>query len=270
MAAQHAPAGDYSTRYKFNGKELDQATGLYYYGARYYDPKISTWLSLDPLADKMRRHSPYNYAFDNPVYFIDPDGMAPEDIIVRNKADRAAVLKKINSKAAGSYRFDDNGKLYQYESGSPDSGSYYYADRLNEGIESDKIILIEINENPNVPIGIAKDGVNIDYDESKTFNIDANVGGGITFGAEGTNADVFISGNENTNLKDTDGKPLEDKSADILMHELVSHAVPIVTGNDQGNAVEEENKVRAQYPKGKQQLRASESTKNHPKCRGCN
>ena len=73
MAAQHA-GGDYATRYKFNGKELDPQTGYYYYGARYYDPVVSRWLSVDPLTEKYPGLSPYNYTANNPVMLVDPDG----------------------------------------------------------------------------------------------------------------------------------------------------------------------------------------------------
>ncbi|SMC46161.1 RHS repeat-associated core domain-containing protein [Moheibacter sediminis] len=60
--------------YKFNGKELDEETGWYYYGARYYDARTSVWLSVDPLAEKYPNISPYAYCAQNPIVFIDPDG----------------------------------------------------------------------------------------------------------------------------------------------------------------------------------------------------
>ncbi|MGK4002230.1 RHS repeat-associated core domain-containing protein [Sorangium sp. So ce1036] len=72
--------------YVFTGKELDQATGLYYFGARYYDPRINTWLSPDPILDEYMAGGPgagvfnpgnlglYSYTLNNPVNLVDPDG----------------------------------------------------------------------------------------------------------------------------------------------------------------------------------------------------
>ena len=62
------------TPYLFNGKELDEETGLYYYGARYYDGRTSVFLSVDPLAEKFPGISSYAFVANNPVRFIDPNG----------------------------------------------------------------------------------------------------------------------------------------------------------------------------------------------------
>jgi len=64
----------WATPYKFNSKELDAETGLYYYGARYYTPEIGIWLSVDPMSDKYPSLSPYAYCGNNPVMLVDPDG----------------------------------------------------------------------------------------------------------------------------------------------------------------------------------------------------
>ncbi|WP_299676373.1 RHS repeat-associated core domain-containing protein [uncultured Dokdonia sp.] len=68
-----------ANRFSFGGKEFGEELGLDWYdvSARNYDPAIARWMNLDPLAEAMRRHSPYNFAFDNPIYFTDPDGMSP-------------------------------------------------------------------------------------------------------------------------------------------------------------------------------------------------
>ena len=61
--------------YKFTGKELDDETGLYYYGARYLNPRTSRWISSDPAMDGINW---YAYANNNPVKYSDPTGKVPQ------------------------------------------------------------------------------------------------------------------------------------------------------------------------------------------------
>ena len=68
--------GSWNTPYLFNAKELDEETGLYYYGARYLDPTHAAWLSVDPLFEKYVGMTPYNYCAGNPIMSLDPNGEA--------------------------------------------------------------------------------------------------------------------------------------------------------------------------------------------------
>ncbi|MGN1217544.1 MAG: RHS repeat domain-containing protein, partial [Phocaeicola sp.] len=70
--------------YKYNGKELDTKKGLnwYDYGARHYDAAVGRFATVDPMAEKYYFWSPYAYCLDNPIKYIDPNGMQSDDTIV--------------------------------------------------------------------------------------------------------------------------------------------------------------------------------------------
>ena len=99
---KQASGSTYATPYKFNGKELDEETGLYYYGARYMNPRLSIWYGCDPLQEKCPEHTSYEYTLSNPVNYKDLDGRS-----THTDSD-GKIITVINDKDLGVYRHKVN------------------------------------------------------------------------------------------------------------------------------------------------------------------
>ncbi|QSI04806.1 RHS repeat-associated core domain-containing protein [Treponema pedis] len=145
--------------FRFTGKELDEETGLYYYGARYLDPKYSRWLSGDPalndyipkapIDDDAKKHNEnlpgmggvyntinlhvYHYAGNNPIKYTDPDG---RDIILLNQSVALDI---------GRFSFGHNAVLVENDK---DGWGYYSKENPLSNVRIDAATLADfIKEN---------------------------------------------------------------------------------------------------------------------------
>src|SRR5699024_3610986 len=111
----------YNSPFKFNGKEYDAETGNYYYGARYMNPKWSTFLTPDPALESYPGISPYAYTLNNPIRYVDPTGMYVEsgdsDYGYDNVTGRLELIKITNDEFDQIYsgEFTNENEFEKYE-----------------------------------------------------------------------------------------------------------------------------------------------------------
>ncbi|MDD4150609.1 MAG: toxin TcdB middle/N-terminal domain-containing protein, partial [Bacteroidales bacterium] len=103
-------------RYKYVGKERDEETGLYYYGARYYAAWIGRWTSADPMKEKRIWVTPYNYCQNNPIVRIDPSGKLDDEWDLNIKTGEVTHVNTNGGVEEQTINFiDENGKTLRSE-----------------------------------------------------------------------------------------------------------------------------------------------------------
>lgn len=107
LVDEHATS--YEMPWKFNGKELDSETGLYYYGARYYEPVLALWYSVDAMAEKYPNMGGSVYCVGNPVKFVDPDG---------NDGTAVVDMENHNITISQVFYYNQNDRAISYYLGS--------------------------------------------------------------------------------------------------------------------------------------------------------
>ena len=194
---------EYQDRYTYNHKE--QVTGLewFAYGARYYDAKIGRFAGVDPLASDFAAWSPYSYTFNNPIRFIDPDGRAPDDVIIKGEQAEKTVAALNASSSLTITRNAETGKL------SATGKAKGKADKLLLKAINDENITVEL-ETTSAQLYDSKDG---------TTNVPLLPGG---FEGSTVNEDGTVTATQLLNVENAEviSGVIGEETGETIRHEI--------------------------------------------------
>jgi RHS repeat-associated protein len=149
--------------YKYNGKELDTKKGLnwYDYGARHYDATLGRWFVVDPLAEKYYSSSPFAYCGNNPIKYIDFNGMSYDGYTI----DENGLMERVNDEGHNLYDVIYNKKNY-----SSENRLDYDISGNKTGIKINKgIVKRNVNESRNISNNYAHRGVKFQEQDSEGY-----------------------------------------------------------------------------------------------------
>ncbi len=110
-------------RYKYVGKERDEETGLYYYGARYYASWLGRFVSVAPMAEERNWATPYNYVQNNPIMRVDTDGRLDGWVIENINGEKEYWWDDRVNSQEDLQKYDYEGiyggnEMYQFDNGT--------------------------------------------------------------------------------------------------------------------------------------------------------